>query len=824
MNRGVPFGTALRAFSRAVGHGERRPIVDAGEGRPELPDSDSSTLSGWLQNFGSRFRNTSDVPHESPTYNPGMERYATESLYSEDALYSPDMTREDWQQMWAETRSWGGAILFGPERESIVPGRDEARRGERFLRDWGLSEQEFRLSGEAFSEGRVGAGLGWGALAIGAAVPFAGDAARGVGASVRAGKRAVSEAGEAVGTAAARREIPAGAWSSNPYAEELPLDFVRRFTEHDRAARPLGTNIDDVADQIAARGFDDAIVIEVDPLGRARILEGNHRVAAAERLGLDSVPVRVITSSEGRLSQSGATVGVREGLGSGKLLKPSEVFSDFPAPAAGSGVGRERLASSRRFDADEAMYYSDDFDYLRLASDEVPETAYHVAPRSARDSIDQRGLDPDSSTWNTGAGQNQEWWDDAIWERLGDAGEMIPIEYRPEGIYLFGDLAEAQRYARGGGDIYEVDVRRILDDGGDFIRDPSVAPNWEFLDPSEFTYVTRVAPEGYFRRIDEVPGTGLDDMIRAERSRIRNILAPEEQLSSGVVVPRYGDTAVARQAFDEFLSMQPVIPQMQRLNRQWMDVADDTLMHYQVHLLGPQAQIVDELAALAHWQYVGNNNIQALLRTGRMPVHDAYEQAVLDLMGMHQVPRSQIEAVFTTRAQEAMPLLDNLIATSSTHGGFVAYRGVDRASLNAAFGDDFYIALATDPRSLVGRTWTDSAYSATSLDPVRAREFALGERPNPETMGVLFRVSVPNGVGAAPVNGYLNPYSPRFQNEFEMLIGRDTTFRITEVVTPMDQSELINPKWFNTFWDEASGTYAHLRTDTIPVVHIEVVP
>jgi hypothetical protein len=313
-------------------------------------------------------------------------------------------------------------------------------------------------------------------------------------------------------------------------------------------------------------------------------------------------------------------------------------------------------------------------------------------------------------------------------------------------------------------------------------------------------------------------------MIQAERTRVSNILAPEQQLSSGVVVPSYDTSAGVARAFDEFTSLPTVIPEMPRLNQQWMNVNDNPLYMRQFDLLNPTSQIVDELSALAHWQYVGNNNIQALLRTGRMPVHDSYEQAVLSLMGMHQVPKSQIDAVFTRKAQEAMPLLDGVIASSRTHGGFVAYRGVDRSSLNAAFGDDFYVALAQDPQSLIGLTWTDTAYSATSLSPVRAREFAIGGSQDPGSTGLLFRVTVPNGVGAAPINGYLNPYSPYFPNEYEMLIGRGATFRITEVVTPLDQAELLNPKWTNTFWDAQDLTWAHLRRDNIPIVHIEVIP
>lgn len=209
MNRGVPFGTALRAFSRAVGHGERRPIVDADEGRPALPDADSSNLSGWLQNFGARFRNTSDVPHEGPTYNPGMEQFATDTLFpgSGTAGMRPDPTPEEIAASRAAIGQFGRDVFFGPERGSVIPFVDDASDPERLIRDWGLSEQEFRLSGRAFSEGRLGAGSGWGALGIMAAVPVVGWTGRGL---VKLGRATVRGATAGADTApvlrAARRD------------------------------------------------------------------------------------------------------------------------------------------------------------------------------------------------------------------------------------------------------------------------------------------------------------------------------------------------------------------------------------------------------------------------------------------------------------------------------------------------------------------------------------------------------------------------------------------------------------------------------------------
>jgi hypothetical protein len=765
------------------------------------------------------------------------QRYPVTSLFGDSGTgrdYRIDPPTPEEQ---AANRAAFSSFIFGPERRSVLPGADEASRPERFIRDWGASEQEFRLSGQRFSEGNVRSGFGWGMLGLAGAIPFAGDIAQGVGKVVRGvggaadvgrGAGEVADVARAAGEVSdVARTIPEGRWVENSNAEEVPVDFLRQFAEFDRGAKPLGTNIDDLAREITERGFDDALILEVDPSGRALLIEGNHRLEAALRLGLDNVPVRIVTSRPGRLADSGVAVDVAEGLRSGNLLKPSDVFSQetigrVAGDAQQAQRSIDRLRSAARFDPEEATYGSMIMD--DLFEPQVPRTVYHVAPRSARTNIETGGLDPSSATWNTGAGQGDMWYEEALWQRLGDQGEMIPTEYRPEGIYLFDDLEAARQYARNGGDIYEVDLARIAEDGGPVIRDPSVAGNWDYVDDFDRAYVTRVVPEGYFRRVDEIEGEGLETAIQAARKPAVESLVPVQILSSGKRVPDYTYPQNTVNQLNDFQNMPMTIPEFGRLNKQWMDVQDDVLASYQGYLLGPEAQIVDELGALSHWQYVGNENIQSILRTGQMPALDSYERAVRDLSGSYSIPRDQVQAILRTRAEQAMPLLDDLIANSSSHGGFISYRGVDRASIDAAFGDDFYSTLATNPEDLIGLSWTDDAFSATSLSPRRAREFAIGERPRPDTMGVLFAIEVPNGVGAAPVNGYLNMFTPAFSNEFEMLLGRGTTFRITDVVTPADQFELINPKWNNMQWNASEGVWDQLRTDAIPIVYVEVVP
>ena len=138
-------------------------------------------------------------------------------------------TVQDYAQAGSMALEVGEEVAFGPERQSVLGG--EASRPERTLRDWGLSEQEFRASGAAFDEGRPLAGLGWGALAVAGAVPLFGQAGRGlvkgagaVGDVVRAAG-AVSDAGRAAG-AAADVARGAGASQGRNIVSEVAADVV----------------------------------------------------------------------------------------------------------------------------------------------------------------------------------------------------------------------------------------------------------------------------------------------------------------------------------------------------------------------------------------------------------------------------------------------------------------------------------------------------------------------------------------------------------------------------------------------------------------------
>jgi hypothetical protein len=118
---------------------------------------------------------------------------------------------------------------------------------------------------------------------------------------------------EAAQPAAAAAETPATAPAAEPTtpafrpapeyhdkAEYVPIDVLKQFVEIDRRVTPKfranepGAVIDELANDIKANGLKEPLILEYDPATHTALLtEGNHRIVAAEALGMTEVPVRV---------------------------------------------------------------------------------------------------------------------------------------------------------------------------------------------------------------------------------------------------------------------------------------------------------------------------------------------------------------------------------------------------------------------------------------------------------------------------------------------------------------------------------------------------
>lgn len=124
-----------------------------------------------------------------------------------------------------------------------------------------------------------------------------------------------------------------------------------------------------------------------------------------------------------------------------------------------------------------------------------PKTLFHVAPKSARASIEREGLEPQGRTWNTGGFMTGQWDEDSEWLHNEDG----PYEYRPEGVYMFGNRQSADEYNHDGqGDVYEINTK---DHDHEIARDPHQAYDWDYVSPENRAWVTRRVRPGAFRRL-----------------------------------------------------------------------------------------------------------------------------------------------------------------------------------------------------------------------------------------------------------------------------------------------------------------------------------
>jgi hypothetical protein len=84
-------------------------------------------------------------------------------------------------------------------------------------------------------------------------------------------------------------------WAGHPYEHQIgmvPTDVAARYREYDR------TPPQHLVDDIKAHGIKEPLIMTYSKsTGNAMLGEGNHRLAAAQALGMTHVPVRVVRNS-----------------------------------------------------------------------------------------------------------------------------------------------------------------------------------------------------------------------------------------------------------------------------------------------------------------------------------------------------------------------------------------------------------------------------------------------------------------------------------------------------------------------------------------------
>lgn len=124
--------------------------------------------------------------------------------------------------------------------------------------------------------------------------------------------------------------------------EYVPIEQIEEYKEHDRSTEKKWGESDKTLDKlvkdIEENGIKTPITLQVDRNGKALIVEGNTRLAAAKRLGIKNIPVRVINQEFGDINK-GKTKRIprRRDVGEMKVFYPNVKLLDNDKSAAALG-------------------------------------------------------------------------------------------------------------------------------------------------------------------------------------------------------------------------------------------------------------------------------------------------------------------------------------------------------------------------------------------------------------------------------------------------------------------------------------------------------
>ncbi len=110
---------------------------------------------------------------------------------------------------------------------------------------------------------------------------------------------------------------------SDKHFEYVPIEEIEGYKENDREVDPKG-DLDALTEDIKQNGIKKPIQVKVDSNGKALIVEGNTRLAAAKRLGIKNIPVEIIDGEFGSINKDKAKQLPDSGNGE-KMKRQSEL-------------------------------------------------------------------------------------------------------------------------------------------------------------------------------------------------------------------------------------------------------------------------------------------------------------------------------------------------------------------------------------------------------------------------------------------------------------------------------------------------------------------
>jgi len=226
-------------------------------------------------NWSNRVRLANEATRDAAAAAEANRRIPVQNLFGEAAPPPTPIEmfigRQEQAQRQAQNAPVWDMMLYGEQKESVLPGQQKAGKLESFIRTQ-AGEDEFRIAGQRFSEGRPAAGAGWGLLGLAGLVPLAGDAAQLTAKGARAAT-AVNAAGDT-----ARAAVGVGS------VAEAQQDFARSFIDLN-VPRRLNSSGEELA---TVPVYGDRLAFGVDPIVSGRL----GRVQEVPRNPLEIMGVR----------------------------------------------------------------------------------------------------------------------------------------------------------------------------------------------------------------------------------------------------------------------------------------------------------------------------------------------------------------------------------------------------------------------------------------------------------------------------------------------------------------------------------------------------
>ena len=160
-----------------------------------------------------------------------------------------------------------------------------------------------------------------------------------VGEAVVESEQAIEALKDVESTAKALEGLKEFKAESDRYFEYVPIEEIEKYKEFDRATEKKWGSVDntleELVDDIQKNGIKTPITLQVDRNNNALVVEGNTRLAAAKKLGIKNIPVRIISGEFGSINKSKAKkIGRKRDLGEMKVFYPDvNILNQENSPA-----------------------------------------------------------------------------------------------------------------------------------------------------------------------------------------------------------------------------------------------------------------------------------------------------------------------------------------------------------------------------------------------------------------------------------------------------------------------------------------------------------